>query len=544
VVLRLSPIDTTYLDLRHADDSSVSLAIVGHAGLLAAVGGQPAGTDGIRVASRVLATGASASRLTTGWFVAAVPIQAGDRTTVAALVVSAPTSSVDATRDRLFRTLALIALGGTLLALGLAAIVGDRITAGLRRLTHAAESIQRGDSRERARVAGPDEVGVLGAAFDSMADAIQDQTTALQEAADDESRLRSRLEAVVAGMGDALVAIDADGRVTDFNRAAEDLMGLDAAAALGQSAAEVLALVDEDGVSLGDRVRSHQAPWGGLATLMQPLGGEVPVAVSIGAVEGPGRRVVGRVLVLRDLRREHEVERMKAEFLSRAGHELRTPLTGILGYARVLLRRQVGAGSGSPVLRGDRRGRQAVAADRGDTRVFRLVRRGAHGPRAARRAPHGGGGRGRLGPPAAGTHRISHHLGGDIPDVLGDRRWLVLAIDELIDNAVKFSPEGGSITVTARVTPMGADLVEGVGISVADEGQGMTPEQRTAAFGEFVQGDPSDTRRFGGLGLGLSLVQRVVEGHGGTVSCVSTAGQGSVFTISLPAMPDEALIQA
>ena len=103
----------------------------------------------------------------------------------------------------------------------------------------------------------------------------------------------------------------------------------------------MLALVDEDGVSLGDRVRSHQAPWGGLATLMQPLGGEVPVAVSIGAVEGPGRRVVGRVLVLRDLRREHEVERMKAEFLSRAGHELRTPLTGIMGNARVLLRRQV-----------------------------------------------------------------------------------------------------------------------------------------------------------------------------------------------------------
>jgi signal transduction histidine kinase len=132
----------------------------------------------------------------------------------------------------------------------------------------------------------------------------------------------------------------------------------------------------------------------------------------------------------------------------------------------------------------------------------------------------------------------------DTPDVLGDERWLVLAIDELIDNAVKFSPDGGSVTVAATATSTRRLPAGGVDISVADQGQGMTPEQRTAAFGEFVQGDGSDTRRFGGLGLGLSLVQRVVESHGGTVTCVSTAGQGSVFTINLPAMPTNALVQS
>jgi signal transduction histidine kinase len=68
----------------------------------------------------------------------------------------------------------------------------------------------------------------------------------------------------------------------------------------------------------------------------------------------------------------------------------------------------------------------------------------------------------------------------------------------------------------------------------------MTPEEQATAFGEFVQGDSSDTRQFGGLGLGLSLVQRVVEGHGGSVRCASVSGQGSTFTIVLPLPPEPA----
>lgn len=141
----------------------------------------------------------------------------------------------------------------------MAALVGDRITAGLRRLTLAAQSIQHGDIGRRAAITSDDEVGVLGAAFDSMAASIEDKATALQAAADDETRLRNRLEAVVAGMGDALVAVDRDGRITDFNQAAAELTGISAASAQGRSADEVLNLVGEDGISLGFRLRTPSA---------------------------------------------------------------------------------------------------------------------------------------------------------------------------------------------------------------------------------------------------------------------------------------------
>jgi PAS domain S-box-containing protein len=548
--LRVNPLDSTYLDIHRADDPTLSMALVGPSGVLAQIGAQPPAGPLAAVANAVLGGDLAITKVTSSRFLAAEPIQASGKQTIGALVVSAPASSVQSTQDRLFRTLFVIALGGTLLALFLAALVGDRITAGLRQLTLAARSIQRGEVGQRAGITGDDEVGELGAAFDSMAASIEEQTSALQAAADDETRLRNRLEAVVAGMGDALVAVDAQGRITDFNRAAEELTGVSAADAIGWPVDEVVDVVNEDGTSIGPRlVKPSPLRWGLLATVVQDTGIEVPVALSAGALRGPANDIAGSVLVLRDLRREREVERMKTEFLSRVGHELRTPLTGIMGYVDILLRRTVEPDRArlwhEEILVAAKRLLRIVEmleffALSGAGRVLLrpeplTVRVLVDGVVASweDRLPAG--------------HTVSRRVARSTPPVLGDRRWLTLAIDELVDNAVKFSPDGGKVTITA--IPIGPDqnLVsnghpDSVQISVADRGKGMTPEEQAVAFGEFVQGDSSDTRRFGGLGLGLSLVQRVVEGHGGTVSCVSTPGRGSIFTIVLPAAPLDTIV--
>ncbi|MDQ1418555.1 MAG: two-component system, OmpR family, sensor histidine kinase VicK [Acidimicrobiaceae bacterium] len=564
MVVRARPLDNRYLADRNNDEPLLSLAIVDQRGPLATVGHLPPTRDLTSIGAAVLATSQPVNRVVGNQYVAAKPIQAGNQAgsqVIAAAVVSAPTSAVIATRDRLFRTLFLIALGGTLIALGLAVVIGDRITAGLRRLTLVAESIQRGQRGERAGITSDDEVGVLGAAFDSMADSIEEQTRALRAAADDETRLRSRLEAVVAGMGDALVAVDALGKVTDFNQAAEEMTGIAAARAIGQPVDQVVRLVNEDGASLGPRLRTPSpSRWGMLATALELTGAEFPVAISAGALRGPGNELVGQVLVLRDLRREREVERMKTEFLSRVGHELRTPLTGIMGYADFLLRRTVPAERAQvayeEILVSAKRLLRVVEmleffASSGAGRV--LLRPEPMDVRQLLDAvvtPWSE----RLTPPNTITRRLARR----IPEINGDRRWLALAIDELLDNAVKFSPGGAQVTVTAVVTtgrppqeparfsgpgsstpsPDGPGSVPVLEISVMDRGKGMTPEEQATAFGEFVQGDSSDTRQFGGLGLGLSLVQRVVEGHGGVVKCTSLSGRGSTFTIVLPLPPD------
>jgi len=139
---------------------------------------------------------------------------------------------------------------------------------------------------------------------------------------------------------------------------------------------------------------------------------------------------------------------------------------------------------------------------------------------------------GRLDKPYSIGRRVSRGL----PDITADRRWLTLSIDELVDNAVKFSPNGGKVMVTASAATNGKG--QGVEIAVVDRGKGMSELELAEAFGDFVQGDGSDTRRFGGLGLGLGLVKRVVEGHGGSVSCESVPDKGSKFTIFIPSGPD------
>jgi signal transduction histidine kinase len=134
-----------------------------------------------------------------------------------------------------------------------------------------------------------------------------------------------------------------------------------------------------------------------------------------------------------------------------------------------------------------------------------------------------------------GDHRIGRRVARGVPEVDADPRWLALSLDELLDNAVKFSPNGGRIMVTA--TPTGNGRRTDVEITVSDQGKGMTPDEQRSAFRDFVQGDGSDTRSFGGLGLGLALVKRVADAHGGDVRVESTPGKGSKLSIVLPGAP-------
>ncbi|MGH9060649.1 MAG: sensor histidine kinase, partial [Acidimicrobiales bacterium] len=224
-------------------------------------------------------------------------------------------------------------------------------------------------------------------------------------------------------------------------------------------------------------------------------------------------------------------------------HELRTPLTGILGYADILLRRQV------PPERA-RVWHEEILA--GSKRLLRIVE-------MLEFFASSGAGRMLLRPEPVdladliaevlagweqrlpSTHTLVSRLGAGSTVVIADRRWLALALDELIDNGVKFSPLGGRILVSAgpaRSRSANGDRPRWVELAVTDRGMGMTPEEQANAFGEFVQGDSSDTRRYGGLGLGLTLVQRVSHGLGGKVTCRSTPGKGSTVIVRLPAGED------
>jgi len=525
-LVALLQLDDALLKGARAPDEATSLALFGISSAVAQDGEQPDPAEVRGLAETVLRDARPRSATVGGRFVSVAPVrQSNGRTLNLVLAASSPTTTISETRDGLFRALFAIALLGTLVALLLAAVVGERIGARLRRLTQAAEALGRGDPGVRTGLAGDDEVGTLGATFDVMASAIEEKTEA-------EGRLRGRLEAVVGGMGEALVATDSQARITDFNRSAEDLVGVSAATARGRQVNEVVHLAADDGVDLASRLKQPpRNQWSASATLSPLDGPAVPVAVSGAPLRDPDGGAAGGVFVLRDLRGEREVERMKTEFLSRIGHELRTPLTGVLGYSEMLLRREWPANRARQMLEevnssGHRLERivqlleffAAAAAGRSLLRLEPVDLRGVVDDVVKAWEP-------RVQPPLT----LSRQMARGLPPVLGDPRWLRLALTELVDNAIKFSPVGGRVVITGVRTDDGR-----VDLAVADHGVGMTPAEVDRAFTDFEQGDTSDTRRYGGLGLGLPLVLRVVEGHGGEVRCATTPGRGTRISMVLP----------
>jgi PAS domain S-box-containing protein len=532
-IVSVVPLDDEYLETRTADVSDDSLALATTGGVVASAGPKPDETTTSRLANELLGEGHPfGNRVTDDQLVAAQPVRDHQRSVLAVLTTRS-TASVDASRERLFRTFFVIAFGGTVLALLLAALVGNRIGSGVRRLTTSAEALRRGELEVRSGVRSEDEVGVLGETFDSMAASIQAQTVALEESA-------ARVEAIVDGMGEALIAIDGEGRITDFNHAAADVLALEPADAVGRPIDEVVRVAREDGSDLTPRLRSLEGGrWSELGDVVAADGDRVPVALTAAALHGPDGEVTGRVLVLRDLRGEREVERMKRHFLSRVGHELRTPLTPLIGYSQMLAGRELPPDRArfihESILSSAKRlerivemleffasldaGRQVLRAEPVDVRslLTEVVDRRASA--------------------VSGTdHSVARRVARDTPRVSADRRWLGRSIDELVDNAVKFSPRGGRVLVSAGRSDADPSVVE---IAVRDTGVGMSPDEVDAAFTEWAQGDESDTRSYGGLGLGLALVQRVTEHHGGRVVCTTAPGKGSTFAILLPALEED-----
>jgi PAS domain S-box-containing protein len=530
VVVTADTLDSTYLLKQASDDDALGMAIVSRDGILATAGAQPPASVLRSVASDVLRS-QDGTNTGEGRYAAGSVVSRGAEP-LAAIVVSLPSRLADDARQSLFRTLFVVALLAAMAAIVMAAMIGDRIGRGLARLTSAAEAIQIGNLDVRVDARERDELGVLGSAFDRMAGAVRTMTDELRDAAIDESRLRGRIEAVLGGMGEALVAIDGDGLVTDFNKAAEELFGVRADEVRGQPVTK-LSLVAPNGDDLAARLSEPDGhSWASEAVVRRRRGLEVPVVVTGAslhdAVGGPS----GAVAVVRDIRREREVERMKTEFLANISHEMRTPLTPITGYAQLLATRDL------PPEQARNFARDIVTGARQLERVITQLVNFA--TMAA----------GRLEPTPAPVstraaledllrrwrnrvddgHVVERRIARGTPDLLVDRRLLDLSLDELVDNAIKYSPEGGKVTVSARADD---GMVE---VTVADRGVGVPVDRQEAIFCDFAQADGSSTREFGGLGLGLPLVRHVVLAHGGDVRCESEPGKGSRFVLRLPAV--------
>lgn len=263
--------------------------------------------------------------------------------------------------------------------------------------------------------------------------------------------------------------------------------------------------------------------------LFSEIAGQVAIAVENARLY---QRVEAQAAELSQAYEElQEIDRLRIQLVQNVGHELRTPLSLIKGYVELLLAGDLGDVSES------QRAALQVVHERTAT-LARLVHNLTMLQSTPREALT-------LAPVSlveivqrvlAEFQRPAEKVGivfreelpAALPDVLGDRERLELVFSHLIDNAIKFSPGGGRVTIRAWCDQ------EKVYASVTDEGIGIPPEHLTRIFERFYQVNGSTTRRFGGMGVGLALVCEIVEAHGGSVAVESEPGKGSTFTVSFP----------
>jgi PAS domain S-box-containing protein len=327
---------------------------------------------------------------------------------------------------------------------------------------------------------------------------------------------REQSVAILANVADGIVAVDRDGHVVLWNHAAEEITGVPAGEAIGRTTAQVLQRdLESEG---GGTNRSIAIP---------RAGADVWLSLSEAVMRDPTGAVAGRIFAFRDISSEHVVEQMKSDFVSTVSVELRTPLTSIYGFAQTLLREDVAFGEPERrtflefIARESERLTAIVDAllnaarlDTGDLTVSLEstdVGRVVESVLAAAAADANG-------------HRLLAEV-ADAPAAQADPDKLRQVLDQLVSNAVKYSPAGGTVVVTAR------RLDDTVEVAVADEGAGVPVAERERIFSKFYKAGDAQAR---GTGLGLFIAQGLVQEMGGRIWVDSEEGKGARFAFVLP----------
>lgn len=432
---------------------------------------------------------------------------------------------------RWFVTTLATALALVVGGIGFAIVLSNSILRPVRQLTAATSRMAAGHLDTVVEIHSRDELGVLAARFNEMAERIRQlRQTDLGKVL----IAQQTAEAAVDSLYDPVIVTDGQGRVQRINRAAEPLFGPEATV-LGRPIEDV---TNDPRLSMAvlDVLESQRTVASEESAAVVPLvvdGVERAFRQRTTPMRDAENRLVGAVLMLEDITHLHEIDRLKSEFIAGASHELRTPLTSIEMGIHLLLEAPVGELSARQLELLTMCREDAMRLDKlvKDLLDLSRIESGKETPELVPVSP-GDLLREALKPlrQQADAKHLTLRIGAaaELPEVMADRSQVERVISNLVINAIRATEPGGEIDVNA------AGRQGYVTISVRDTGRGIPHDYLGQVFEPFVQVPNAPA---GGAGLGLSISRRIVEAHGGQITVRSELGQGTTFTFTLPIAP-------
>lgn len=417
------------------------------------------------------------------------------------------------------RTFAGAALIATVMIAGIAIWLAGSIARPLGQITAAATRMGKGDLSARITFLDKptDEVFRLASTLNSMSFELSQTLAELREE-------KAKLEAVFSKSDDAIIVIDAEGRIQMLNPVATQIIAPVTENPAGKTLVE--ATLSHELAELSERVMATETA-ASLVVSLAPANCDVnayvvPIDISDS---------VGAVIVMHDLTEAKRIDDVRRDFIANISHELRTPLASIKAMAETILLRgkaddsMVAAYSSSIVAETDRLVRitedllDLSSIEAGRRKIIRedvplaVVTRDAIDRLSS----------------WSSRMNISVEL-EDMDNIVAyvDRDSLLQALLNLLSNAITYTSEGGRVLISALSSEAGTL------ITVTDTGIGMAPEELPRIFERFYRVDRGRSRASGGTGLGLSIVKHVVDSHGGEVTVESKPGQGTSFTMRFP----------
>ena len=453
------------------------------------------------------------------YFDVAIPIRDGQGRVSFVVGVLDDKSELQELNWNLFTILIQAMLFGLVVAICLSFLLSKTITDPVERLTDQAARIAAGDFDSSADIKSSDEIGILSDTFDEMSVQLSNTLRQVEEE-------RNKLDTLFQHMADGMVAFDDQGQLLQFNPAAEGM--------LGRKLDESLCYTD---VFPEVQVRQEDMAMDGRSIEIDFAAGPRFLKIYFAPIRLGGDNK-GLMAVLHDFTEQRKLDDSRREFVANVSHELRTPLTNVRGYAETLM-------SVDDIDRGTQMRFLGVISSEAD-RMTRIVkdlltltrldynRMEMHmepmdlrelGQKAAQAMEGQATGQGLT---------LNCQLPDSLPMVVGDAERIQQVIINIITNAIKYNKPQGAIYIT------GGTEGEKVFLRVEDTGIGVPKEDLKRLFERFYRVDKARSRESGGTGLGLAIAKQIVESHGGSIGFDSEYGKGSVVTLYLPQLKDEA----